>query len=149
MDKIEFANLTRGITSARVAELTNRSLSQIQTYLAGKAKIPYEVARFAIELGDMLERLKITDHPAGRRMRRVIGGRLYDTASASLIAERESGYPSDNNYVDEGLYRTKNGVYFLAGDKIEILGESEARQWVENYAAAETYIAAFCKPPEA
>ena len=49
-------------------------------------------------------------------MKRIIDGKRYDTGTAILIAEWDNGlYGSDFHAEEESLYRTKNGVYFLAG----------------------------------
>jgi hypothetical protein len=49
-------------------------------------------------------------------MVRNIDGKKFDTATAIAIAAWENGLPhSDYYHVSETLYRTKNGVYFLAG----------------------------------
>lgn len=52
-------------------------------------------------------------------MRRIIGGKRYDTEKAILIGEASSSnaYPGDFQYWGAGLYRTpKSGRYFLAGE---------------------------------
>jgi hypothetical protein len=48
-------------------------------------------------------------------MKKVIDGLRYDTQKSSQLAYHERGYRSNHNYVAEGLYRTNNGRYFLAG----------------------------------
>ncbi|MCE6968049.1 hypothetical protein [Cereibacter sphaeroides] len=50
-------------------------------------------------------------------MKRIIGGKRYDTDDATLIGEMTSRYSqSDFNYYEEALYLTDNGAYFLAGE---------------------------------
>ena len=50
-------------------------------------------------------------------MKRVIGGKSYDTATATHICQTiDYGYPGDFESCDESLYRTKKGTYFIAGE---------------------------------
>lgn len=49
-------------------------------------------------------------------MKKVIGGKVYNTETATLIGEWSYGYPNDFNYVSEGLYKTPKGAYFMAGE---------------------------------
>ena len=50
-------------------------------------------------------------------MRRVIDGLIYDTEEAEGIASANSGYPAgDFRGMEETLYRTKNGNWFLCGE---------------------------------
>jgi len=49
-------------------------------------------------------------------MKKVIDRKRYDTEKAELIGEYSFSNPSDFNYVSEGLYVTKSGNYFLAGE---------------------------------
>lgn len=54
-------------------------------------------------------------------MRAVIEGKRYDTETAQLIGESDNlgqgvDSISDFGYWEAGLYRTKNGRYFLAGE---------------------------------
>lgn len=49
-------------------------------------------------------------------MKRVINGKRYDTETATKIANWDNGcYSTDFNYVDEDLYLTKSGNWFLWG----------------------------------
>lgn len=49
-------------------------------------------------------------------MKKRINGHLYNTETAKEIIHYRSDRPVDDfYYVDEGLYNTKNGLYFLAG----------------------------------
>lgn len=48
-------------------------------------------------------------------MKRIIDGRVYDTATGELIHEVSRGHPGDFAYFEEGLYRSPKGQYFLAG----------------------------------
>jgi hypothetical protein len=49
-------------------------------------------------------------------MKRVINGKVFDTGTAELLGTFRFGSPGDINYVNESLYRTKRGVFFLAGE---------------------------------
>ena len=48
-------------------------------------------------------------------MKKVVKGKLYDTEKATLIAEWSWGSPGNFQHVVEGLYKTRNGRYFIAG----------------------------------
>lgn len=49
-------------------------------------------------------------------MRKIVDGKIYDTANAEKIADRRTGYGrGDFNWCEETLYRTKKGNWFLAG----------------------------------
>jgi len=49
-------------------------------------------------------------------MTRVIGGKVYNTETATLVCDLDcSHYPNDFQYHDTRLYRTKKGAYFIAG----------------------------------
>jgi len=48
-------------------------------------------------------------------MKAVKNGKLYDTEAATPIAEYWNGYDSGNfKYVEENLYKTRRGKFFLA-----------------------------------
>lgn len=102
-------------------------------------------------------------------MKAIIEGRVYNTETATELGRYSRLSPGDFNHVDEGLYRTKKGRYFLAGEggamthycrscgsnswcggeKITPLEEYEAREWMETHCEVEEYIAAFGEPEEA
>jgi len=102
-------------------------------------------------------------------MKKVIDGKLYNTATAECLAEWSYSNPSDFNYVSEALYRTRKGQYFLFGEGgamskyAESCGENswgggsdivpmdcdEAKAWVEEHGTADDYINAFGEPEEA
>lgn len=48
-------------------------------------------------------------------MKKIIGGRRYDTATAKLVGEYETGYIGDFDWVAEKLYLKATGEFFLAG----------------------------------
>ena len=84
-------------------------------------------------------------------MKRIINGKIYNTETATLIANWSNGmYRNDFGYCYESLYVTKKGAYFVAGDGgalsrwsvscgngqvggsgIEALTEAEALEWCE------------------
>ncbi len=50
-------------------------------------------------------------------MKRVIDGKMYNTETAEELASAHNGLnASDFDYVEESLYRTKKGAFFLGGD---------------------------------
>ena len=49
-------------------------------------------------------------------MKKIIYGRMYDTATAELIAEHEFGDPENFDYTFEALYKTPSGNYFIFGE---------------------------------
>jgi hypothetical protein len=92
-------------------------------------------------------------------MRKVIGGKVYDTDTAEEVCKgRDRGYSiTDFDYVSETLYRTANGRWFLAGEggprtgyaesagqnwsrggqNIHPLSAGEALEWMEENAPAD------------
>ena len=93
-------------------------------------------------------------------MRRVIGGKSYDTETATLVASNR--YWDGSNYDRSGrntyLYKTKKGNYFLHHttmwtgefDRIEPLSEGEAMEWWEKLPEQEVeYEEVFGTPEEA
>jgi hypothetical protein len=86
-------------------------------------------------------------------MRRIIGGKRYDTGKATLVAEVSAqGARSDFAWYEEMLYRTAKGNWFTAGEggplshyavqagqnnrrggvAIRPLTQYEAMQWLED-----------------
>jgi hypothetical protein len=96
------------------------------------------------------------------KIAKVIGGKKYDTETATHLGSYQEPYPSDFKLMRESLYRTAKGAYFLAGkggglskyaksdgDKrsegsgIIPLTEAEALAWCEktgNHEAACTHL---------
>jgi hypothetical protein len=90
-------------------------------------------------------------------MKQIIGGRRYDTDTAILIGQHGSGSPSDFRYINEALYRTRNGRFFLAGEGgartrwaycapgggrwtgsgIQPLNRDEALDWAQSHLATD------------
>ena len=97
-------------------------------------------------------------------MRKVISGSRYDTDAAKRIGVWESDQDyAGLSHVEEALYRTKSGKYFLhgignaasayavrkpdgwsaPGEKILPLSEPAARQWAEQHLDADAFELAF------
>ena len=90
-------------------------------------------------------------------MKQIINKKLYNTETAQLIHEWSHSNPSDFRYISEGLYKTKNGNYFLAGQggpaskyaqscgsnsmsggsQITPLHQFEAIEWLEDHNGTE------------
>jgi len=86
-------------------------------------------------------------------MRKIVDGKIYDTATAERIAGRRTGYGrGDFNWCEEALYHTKKGSWFLAGQggamtrysqnsgvyetsspSIIPLTEEEALEWLQEH----------------
>lgn len=101
-------------------------------------------------------------------MKKVINGKLCNTETAKLIGEYGENQSSSLDWIYERLFRTKSGVYFIAGEggsrsvygeqidcnswssgeNIHILSEQAAREWAENHLTADEYIAEFELQPE-
>ena len=89
-------------------------------------------------------------------MKKIIDGKLYNTATAETIGEWDNGYSGgDFRRASVALCRTKKGQYFLWGEggpmstwgteygaertsseDIVLLSESEAKEWAEEYLPA-------------
>ena len=103
-------------------------------------------------------------------MKKIINGKLYNTDTADMLGEYWNGLPcGDFNKVDEALYRTKKGAYFIAGsggalthyarrcgdnsqcggEGLRAVTEQEAREWMEVHCTADEYIEAFGDTQEA
>ncbi len=101
-------------------------------------------------------------------MKKIINGKLYDTATATLIGSDQYSNPGDFDYWCEILYRKKNGEYFLCGEggarsqysrqtglnewsggeTIIPMDVIEAKEWAESHLDADAYINAFGAPSE-
>lgn len=46
-------------------------------------------------------------------MKKIIEGKLYNTETATLIAEYRKGNRTDFNGIEEEVYKTKKGQYFM------------------------------------
>lgn len=100
-------------------------------------------------------------------MKKIINGKMYNTETAKLIGDWYDYYPGDFRYVREELYVKKTGEYFIygvggamsryaerdgdgrcGGCAIVPYTVSEAKEWVEKYCSADTYIEIFGEPEE-
>lgn len=90
-------------------------------------------------------------------MQKVVNGKRYNTETATLICEYSFSHFGDFKYVQEELYITKNGNYFIAGEggpltcyakslgnnstggssEIRPLEKMEAFEWAQDYGDAE------------
>ena len=96
-------------------------------------------------------------------MKKIIGGKLYDTQTAKLVGSWDNGYHGRDFLVcSEDLYRKRTGEFFLHGEggpltqyascdgnmrgfghKITPLSEKQAKEWAETHLDAEEYITLF------
>ena len=100
-------------------------------------------------------------------MKKIIGGRRYDTATAKLVGEYETGYIGDFDWVAEKLYLKATGEFFLAGEGgaktrwasrtidgfssgegILPLTFDEAREWAEEHLTQAEVEELFAIPDE-
>lgn len=87
-------------------------------------------------------------------MRKIIGGKKYDSLTAEKLAEwNNGGFYGDFTRSDQTLYRKKTGEFFLCsegaerrgggeigfGEEIIPLSEREARDWAEDHISDEEY----------
>ncbi|MGN0059717.1 MAG: hypothetical protein ACI362_04415 [Coriobacteriales bacterium] len=87
-------------------------------------------------------------------MKKIIAGKKYDTETAHCIDYWNNGM-SGSDYVSAGMYRKKNGEYFVARqygepasdrfytEKINPLSYDEAREWAETHLDADKYETQF------
>ena len=102
-------------------------------------------------------------------MKKIINGKVYDTASAKLVGEWDNGrYGRDFGRCAEDLYQKRTGEFFLhgsggpmskysvsygdnewgGGEKIIPLTYTAAQKWAEDKLNAEQYEAIFGAVPE-
>jgi hypothetical protein len=103
-------------------------------------------------------------------MRRVIDGKIYNTATAYKVCDiSPSGFSrGDFRYEDTYLYKSPKGTFFVAGEGgpmtrwavpegqggrrsgsgIQIVSEDEAKSLVEQHGSDEDYEEAFGQPEE-
>lgn len=93
-------------------------------------------------------------------MKRIVGGKMYNTATAEFIVEASNGLPySDFGHWEAKLYVTKKGRFFLAGEGgpmsrwgvaalgggtggsvgIIPLDREEAAEWAESFCSTALY----------
>lgn len=103
------------------------------------------------------------------KIKRVVGGHLYDTEQAVLVAESRYDGASDEEDYKEALFRNENGVLFLAaeggvesfysallrggkparGTEIIPLSAKEACRWLEDHDHIEQIEELFGAQPQA
>lgn len=101
-------------------------------------------------------------------MRKIMNGKMYNTETATKIAEYERDCsPYDFTWFKEVLYRKRTGEFFKhghgnaaspyceysygsygSGERIVPLKEAEAKQWLETKSDVDTYISVFGMPEE-
>ncbi len=94
-------------------------------------------------------------------MKQIINGKLYNTATATVVAEWNNGRCGGYSEEVETLYRTPKGAYFVYGyggpmssyrrqvetnswagsAAIRVLDDAGLRAWLEEKADADTYLA--------
>ena len=92
-------------------------------------------------------------------MKKIIGGRKYDTDTARVVGGASHGYPTDFGYWSEELYLKRTGEFFVygeggpmskyahrigqnewsGGEELFPLSLAEAKEWGEKYLDAEEY----------
>ena len=93
-------------------------------------------------------------------MKKIINGKVYDTATAELLGSWSSpGSATDFSHFSESIYRKRTGEFFLhgeggpmsryavqigqnnwrGGEKITPLSWDDARSWVESHLNSEDY----------
>ena len=103
------------------------------------------------------------------KMKKIINGRVYNTATAHRLAQGGNGLPrNDFSYCEEELYRTKSGKYFLYGkggpnsrharrveqntwtgaEAIIPISTDTARDWAEEHLSADDYSDIFAVIPD-
>lgn len=98
-------------------------------------------------------------------MKRIIGGRLYDTDTAEEVGQGRTTDEWESWEIDETLYRKKTGEFFIWRDmfgdgdavdvynwviahRLEPLSLDQAKAWVEKYLEVEEYCELFGVPEE-
>lgn len=96
-------------------------------------------------------------------MIKIIGGRKYNTETATELAHRWNGLScTDFGYVSESLYKKKTGEFFIAGqggartryaeshgnmwsdgENIFPITETQAREWAEQFCTVDEYETIF------
>ena len=101
-------------------------------------------------------------------MKKIIGGRVYDTETAKKIQKWDNGmYGNDFRFCEETLYKKKTGEYFIYGSggalskysiscgngstgssEIIPLTKDRAKTWMEEKGDPDNYIKEFGEIPE-
>ena len=86
------------------------------------------------------------------RCKRIINRRTYNTETATLLERWES----DDYPLEEALFKTRYGAYFLfvsqvhdPDEEIRPLGPEEAQKWMEKHCHADLIEKEFGEMPEA
>lgn len=102
-------------------------------------------------------------------MKKIIGGKLYDTETAAEVGSWWNGRSrNDFDHCYETLFRNSKGAYFLhgqggarsvyaqsagdmlcGGEAIQPMSEDDAKLWAEQHLDASEYIAEWGAPSEA
>ena len=92
-------------------------------------------------------------------MKRIVGGKKYDTDTAKYVGSDAYSTPGDFNWWEEALYRKKTGEFFLcaaggpatcyarrsgqnewsSGEEIIPFTNEEAKEWVEKHLSGDKY----------
>lgn len=92
-------------------------------------------------------------------MKKIINGKVYDTATAQIVGNWENVDYGDLDFISESLYRKRTGEFFLYGEggpcskyagrvgnsgwtngeRIMPLTWDEAREWAEEKLSADEY----------
>lgn len=101
-------------------------------------------------------------------MKKIIKNKVYNTDTAKLLAEYDSGNRGDFHWYCEELYQKKTGEFFIYGEgnaaspysqKVDTntwsgscaivpMSYDEAREWAEKKLDADEYISIFGEPQE-
>jgi len=101
-------------------------------------------------------------------MKKIINGKMYNTDTANQVGWHGYSNRRDFCFFCETLYQKKTGEFFLhgegganskyrtvishncwgGGEKIIPMTDDEAREWVETYLDADTYVMLFGEPEE-
>jgi hypothetical protein len=101
-------------------------------------------------------------------MKKIIDGKLYNTATAEELGFISHGQPGSFEYFCESLYRTRNGSYFIhgegggnsnygvwegnsggTGETIIPYSLKDAKLWAGENLDGDEYISIFGEPEEA
>lgn len=101
-------------------------------------------------------------------MKKVVDGKVYDTGRAELLHTDSYSNPSDFDYLQESLYVTAKGAFFIHGEggarskyavqieqnswrggaDIRPISREEAIQWLEAHDGAEVILERFADAVE-
>lgn len=101
-------------------------------------------------------------------MKKIIKNKVYDTDTAKLLGEYDSGNKGDFRWYSEELYQKRTGEFFIYGEgnaaspysrKVDTntwsgscaivpMSYEKAREWAEKKLDADEYISIFGEPQE-